>query len=291
MTFAALVAAFLADVAATRKPATAAQYQRRLAAAVRVLGSRDLADLAAADLQQHLDRESRFADGSEKAPDTIRANMIALDQVQAWGVERRHLAAVILPRQRKPGGRQRDYLPSLDEVKAILAHARPDFALMYRALRCSGARPGELCRATISDYSRRDEVITLKDHKTSRKTGKPRLIDVGQAMAKLVDQAIAGRASGPIFLRANGRPWTVPALGHVFRGIRKRAGLPKQLVLYLTRHEFATELVEKFGIAAAAACLGHANISTTTRYSKPRGAKRREWQEGFDEGLDPPKAA
>jgi integrase len=77
---------------------------------------------------------------------------------------------------------------------------RPEVRLTYSALRQCGARPGELCRATIADVDRAAAVITLKEHKTARKTGKPRRIPIGRKLGELLTQAIGDRQAGPIFL-------------------------------------------------------------------------------------------
>ncbi len=65
-------------------------------------------------------------------------------------------------------------MPTAAETEAILARASPSFRLIYLALRQCGARPGELCRATIADIDRKSNAIVLREHKTARKTGKPR---------------------------------------------------------------------------------------------------------------------
>jgi site-specific recombinase XerD len=44
------------------------------------------------------------------------------------------------------------------------------------------------------------------------------------------------------------------------------AGLPKDLVLYLARHECGTKIWREKGIEYARRLLGHANISATQRY-------------------------
>jgi integrase len=45
-------------------------------------------------------------------------------------------------------------VPTAAETEAILLRASPQFWLIYLALRQCGARPGELCRATIADIDR-----------------------------------------------------------------------------------------------------------------------------------------
>ena len=68
----------------------------------------------------------------------------------------------------------RDRVPTTTETQAILKNASPAFRLIYSALRQCGARPGELCRVTIAAVDRVNRVIPLEEHKTARKTGKPR---------------------------------------------------------------------------------------------------------------------
>ena len=48
--------------------------------------------------------------------------------------------------------------------------------------------------------------------------------------------------------------------------LRDLVGLPRDLVLYLARHECGTKICRERGIEFARRLLGHANISTTQRY-------------------------
>ena len=94
--------------------------------------------------------------------------------------------------------------------------------------------------------------IVLKQHKTAWKVGRPRVIPVGKRLAELIEQAIGDRTEGPIFLRRSGKPWTTNTISQQFRQQRNRAGLPKDLCLYLTRREHGTKLCAATGIKAAA---------------------------------------
>ena len=166
----------------------------------------------------------------------------------------------------KPRVAQRDRLPTPEETAAILSRSSPEFRLIFSALRQCGARPGELCRATIADIDRAVNAIVLKDHKTARKTGKPRRIPIGQKLGELIRQAVVDRQAGPIFLSPSGKAWTVPNLSRTYSRLRDMAGLPRDLVLYLARHECGTKICREKGIEYARRLLGHANISTTQRY-------------------------
>jgi integrase len=153
-------------------------------------------------------------------------------------------------------------VPTAAETEAILARASPQFRLIYSALRQCGARPGELCRATIADIDRTANAIVLREHKTARKTGKPRRIPIGRKLAELLAQAIGERKSGPIFLAPAGKAWTVPNLSRTYSRLRDLAGLPRDLVLYLARHECGTKICRERGSNTPAGCWG-------TRISRP----------------------
>jgi len=129
-----------------------------------------------------------------------------------------------------------------------------------------GAPPGGPCRATIADIDRTANAIVLREHKTARKTGKPRRIPIGQKLGVLLDKAIGDRQAGPIFRSPAGKAWTVPNLSRTYSRLRDLAGLPRDLVLYLARHECGTKICREKGIEYARRLLGHANISTTQRY-------------------------
>jgi integrase len=166
----------------------------------------------------------------------------------------------------KPLVGRRDRVPTAIETETLLAKASPEFRLTYSALRQCGARPGELCRATIADVDRVKRVVTLKEHKTARMTEQPRRIPIGKKLGELLDQAIGGRTEGPVFLCPSGRVWRVENLSRTYSRLRDLAGLPKDLVLYLARHECGTKICHEKGIKYARRLLGHTNISTTQRY-------------------------
>ncbi len=62
-----------------------------------------------------------------------------------------------------------------------------------------------------------------------------------------------------------GRRWQVPNLSRTNSRLRDEAGLSRELVLYLARHECGTKVCRAKGIEYARRLLGHSNISTTQR--------------------------
>lgn len=281
------VAAFFQHVAETREPSTLRSYRSRLTGLKRLYGDRHVATLTAEELQAWLTGDATFPDGREKAPDTIRLTMIAADLWQKWLVDHGHVPEVILGKQRKPGGRKREMLPNPEETRQILEHAGEDFRVAYRALRLTGARPGELARMRIDDLDQRQGLVVLQKHKTVRKTGRPRTIAVGHpALVELIRQSIGDRKNGVIFLRRSGKPWTVEALSAAYRTARRAAGLPDGLVLYLARHEHATQLYKATGdLKAVADALGHTQLNTTMRYTRADAETLKRNQQHFNEGV------
>lgn len=51
---------------------------------------------------------------------------------------------------------------------------------------------------------------------------------------------------------------------------RKKAGLPKDLVLYCGRHDYGTEMTERTGnLKAVMEIMGHVNVKTAMKYQHP----------------------
>jgi integrase len=265
-TVADTVAAFLAWTAEHRAPATRRYYARTLDPFAAAFPDRTPADLGPLEIEDWLRRAGRRPDGFLYAPDTRRGQAIVWLRWQSWCLERRLLPEPILKRIEKPRPKLRERIPTQGEIAAVLARASPAFGLIYRALLRSGARPGELAAARIRDWDQAGQRIVLAEHKTARKTGKPRVIPVGPTLAALLRQAKGGRTDGPLFLGPHGGAWTSRTLSATFRYVRKKAGLKPDLVLYQTRHYAATKLCDTSGVHVAAAVLGHASLRTTERY-------------------------
>jgi integrase len=256
-----LIDSFQAWNSRHRAPATVAFYRTRLKKFREAYNTRDLASLTPLEIDEHL-----AAAGMGMSDSTRHHDVVALERLQKFAIQNKLLDKPLFGNLEKPRVGRRDRVPTQAETEAILAHASPQFRVIYSALRQCGARPGELCRATIADVDRSNRVITLKEHKTARKTGQPRRIPIGKKLGDLLNQAIGERTEGPVFLCPSGRGWRVENLSRTYSRLRNLAGLPKDLVLYLARHECGTKICREKGIEYARRLLGHSNISTTQRY-------------------------
>lgn len=273
---------FLKDVKRRRSENTHKFYSGRLVFFEHWLGDRELRSLKKKDIRNYFKRVNYWEEDKPKAPDTIRGNIVAFEQLQKFAIKRGWLRKPILDDIDKPVGRTRERLPTDEEVELIKKEINRPFRLAYEALRRSGARPMELCQFSVENWDRRERVFVIAKHKTAWKTGRPRLIHVGEELEAIVLEGLGDRTSGPVFVRPTGLPWTVPSLSAEFRKARNKLGLDKEIVLYTTRHEHATAVFDVTGSALAAAkSLGHVGMGTIPKYVKIRSEKRRSTQDAI----------
>jgi integrase len=231
-----LIDTFIAWCGRHRSPATVRFYRTRLRLFRSTFGNRDAGSLTSLEIDAYLHDA-----GLNVSNSTRHHNAVSLTTLQSFALRESLIDKPWFKRLEKPRMGRRDRIPTADEIAALLRLANPDFRLIYTALLQCGARPGELCRAQISDVDWPKGRITLSEHKTARKTGRPRIIPIGKNFGQTLQKAIGDRQSGPIFLSPTGVGWAVGNLSSTHRRLRDAAGLPRDLVLYLARHRFGTE--------------------------------------------------
>lgn len=291
-----LVEAWLAQIGEDKKPGTLEHYTKRIKPFRIKFRARQFSELTPIEILAYMREVNRFQPphkkaGELKANATRAANAVVLELLQAFAIMVRAMPGPILPKLEKPIGRRREVLPTDDEVKRIVKAACPEFARIYKALDRSGARPGELCGATIADWNRTTREIVLQEHKTSETTGDVRRIAVGKILEKILLEAIGERTSGPIFLNTAGKQWTVDSLSRHFARLRDQLGLNKAIVNYCCRHRVGTKLCEKGNIEDAADALNHKKIETTRHYVHKDRARLADNQDQMDAGDEAPDEA
>lgn len=288
MTVADLVGSFLLHSERNGcKPSTLRHYRGRLKKFVEAFGPRPPRKVGREEVLNHL-----YAVGKGLSDSTRRSDIVAVELLQAYAVDYGHLKDPWIRKKKdikKPPQGYRERIASVEETQKLLKAAPEDFALIYRVLRLTGARPSEVCGANISDIKGEgdERVLVLQEHKTSRKTGKPRRIPLGAAVAPLFDKAVAGRTEGRVFVDRRGLPWDRDRLSRHFRLLRNKLGLSKELVLYSTRHEFGTAVAHEFGLLQASRLLGHTNTKMTERYTKTPEEQLRDVQGKAIKDVDP----
>ena len=135
----------------------------------------------------------------------------------------------------------------------------------------AGIRPGEAIKVTAADVDFEAGVWILKG-KTTRRTGKDRIIYMTPVLLELTRRLVAEHPAGPLFRNAEGNPWTLQAINCRFRRKRnrKRDPLDKDITAYVYRGTWATDALEA-GVpdAAVAELMGHEGTAMLHKhYSK-----------------------
>jgi integrase len=190
----------------------------------------------------------------------------------AWAVEQKLIAADPFAGVKIPKGGRRDRILTADEREQIFGAIKDrrfrDFVL---AMQETGCRPGEVARVTAADVDLDLGVWVLKQHKTARKTGKPRVVYLTPAMIELSTRLVAEFPTGPIFRGPRGRrPFTRNGVRCRFRRLREKLPHLAGVVAYTFRHTYCTEaLVNGVGVAQVAELMGHVGTDMVTSvYSK-----------------------
>ena len=165
---------------------------------------------------------------------------------------------------------------SVDEVEALLL-AAPDGPLRLRD-RCAlellyacGGRASEVVGIGVADLREGRSLVRLRG-----KGSKERLVPLGEkargALRRYLDELRPSLVRDPgqdrLLLSARGRPMTRQSLWTLVKTAGLLAGITKPVYTHLLRHSFATHLLEGGAdLRAVQELLGHANMTTTQRYT------------------------
>lgn len=145
---------------------------------------------------------------------------------------------------------------------------RPEAADAIRLLALTGARRGEVAGLKWAhvDIPGARIVIPPRQHKTGRRTGKPRVIALAPEALAIIERQPRGEADDWVFQPARKTGGEI-TLGRPWKRLREEAGLPADLVMHSLRHSLASHLAMAGASAAELmVALGHQQISTTQRY-------------------------
>ncbi len=155
--------------------------------------------------------------------------------------------------------------PNTNEPLAMRDVAMLEFAY------ATGVRVSELVALRLQDILFTDGVARIFG-----KGAKERLVPVGRralgavsSYAREIRPALdRGKARGFLFLNARGTPLSRVGAWGVIKATARRAGLTKRVTPHTLRHTFATHLLEGGAdLRAVQEMLGHADLSTTQRYT------------------------
>lgn len=244
---------FLAHSEKQNKPDTFTLYRYYLQDFCETHGRRMAVELKPFHVSRWLDSHPKWK-GS-------RANAIeAVKRAFGWATDEGLLTKNPIQGVKKPAKGRRDRIVTREERETILAAIKDrPFREFVLAMQETGCRPSEVARVTAADVNLDAGLWVLKDHKTARKTRRPRVVYLTPAMIELSRRLVAVNPEGAIFRSPRGnRPFSRNNIRCRFRRLREKLPQLAGVVAYSYRHTFATEaLANGVGIAQVAELMGH----------------------------------
>jgi integrase len=161
---------------------------------------------------------------------------------------------------KKPPVGRRDRILSAEEKREILEAIRDrPFRQFVFALYETGCRPSEVARVTAANFDAARSVWVFDEHKTRKRTGKPRIVYLTPAMVELTGELVKQYPTGPLFRgNRNKKGFTRNGIRCRFRRLRAKLPHLRGVVSYTARHTYCTEaLANGVGVMEVAELLGH----------------------------------
>lgn len=231
------------------------------------------------DEQAVVDYLSACEQRAHPAPATYYRRFLLLRRFLRWATRRDGLPDPFLDLEPPPKPRQeRDWLTPAEFRKLLDAAAHPQRnlpglaerdRLALLALVTTGLRRSELCALEWRDLDldgRKRSLLVRRG-----KGGKPRRQPVPAGLARELRKLRDARQPGstdPVFCGLAGRRLQETILADIIRRAATRAGIDKHVTAHTLRHTAATWLRQEMGdTRLAAEYLGHADLSTVSRYA------------------------
>ena len=170
---------------------------------------------------------------------------------------------------KKPPQKHRDRILTPEERQEILATIKDlAFREFVFAMMETGARPGEVRKVTAAHVNLDLGLWIFKEHKTAKRTGKPRIIYLNAAMVELSRKLVEMYPDGPLFRGPrNKKGNTRNGVRCRFKRLREKLPHLAGVISYTARHSFATAaLVNGVGIAQVAELLGHVDVTMVSEH-------------------------
>jgi integrase len=187
-----------------------------------------------------------------------------LSQAKEWKLLRE------VPRVPLLAQRQRRDVFGPDIEQNIITEARQPLQDVYVMMMDTGCRPSEITGLEWDDILWDHRVIFIQKGKTKKSTRYVPLSD--RVRDRLRHRQQSANESSFVFpsRRTRSGHVSISSLDKEFRRVCDLLGLPKDLVLYVARHSFATGLLDITGnIKLVADILGHADTKITGTYLHP----------------------
>lgn len=191
--------------------------------------------------------------GKNWGPSTKHNAITAVKRVLGWATKEGRIPSNPLAGIERPRPRRRTTLVSDDAHRQMVekAGSQPgssksdrQMRLVLIAMRKTGCRPQDICRATVNGVDPDVITWTIAEHKRRRHTEQPKVIYLSACMRTVTRMLMGDRESGPLFRGRRGA-LTVNAIRCRFRVLRDQLpDLPNGTVAYAYRHTWITEAME-----------------------------------------------
>ena len=184
-------------------------------------------------------------------------------------------AGVRLPRARR--AEHTMVIPTPGQVRAALDHAAPEHRALVAVCAFAGLRLGEAAGLRADDLDAAAGLLSVRRQVQGTnvataevvppKAGSERVIAVPAELVDILRKHVEAvgtiRAEGYLFT-SGGHLLNRSSAGHIWRMIRKRAGLPAEYTLHTLRHFYASALIAAgCDVVTVQRALGHAQPSIT----------------------------
>lgn len=230
-----------------------------------------------------LDLNATFWDKwiGDKSSNYARTELATIRQILRWGVKSKRVAHNPMDGYALPSMQARSRLLTFAEHCKLCKASSKKFKPFLRLAWLTGCRPGELRNLKWSHLEKDFSRAILAEHKTGKKTGKPRIIyfpprarailqktkrdqDALAEKCKQKDAPLPAANLQFVFLNHRRKPWTKNAVVLRLKALRKETGL--DLVAYNYRHTWITRaLLSGVPIATVAELSGHSDIAMISR--------------------------
>ncbi|MBI3866457.1 MAG: tyrosine-type recombinase/integrase [Planctomycetia bacterium] len=114
-----------------------------------------------------------------------------------------------------------------EEFGKLLEKSAPHYRTLIEFAFVAKVRVYDLINARIEAINTEKGYLRLEDEAVTGRKIKNRKVILSEKSKKILDEAIAGRTKGLIFLNSRGTEWTITYVSSEFRKLRKRLGFPK----------------------------------------------------------------
>lgn len=227
---------------------------------------------------------TRWLDSHPKWKTSRRCAAISLKRAYNWCEEEGLIPTNPMKKVRKPPAvrRERILAPS-ERIEIVTAIRDKEFRDFVFALQETGCRPGEVARVTAANVDLDNGVWIFNQHKTKKKTGKPRIIYLTPGMVELTKKLMLEFPDGPLFRgpkRAGRKPYSKNAIRCRFRRLRKKLPHLKGVIAYTYRHSYITDALERgVPVASIAELAGHKDLRMIQEHYGHLSEKRMHLQD------------